>query len=242
MRARMTSATTRRCRTEMSDFENRRIYLRIACDQMAGSVRDRDQDCRFGRERCTTRRRQGMQESDCSTMNRGRTPLAKQTTMMPGQLFLVAGFPGSGKTHWIRATFDGLPVLVLDDFFADAPGWDERGSRSARFYALLVETLRSGCGAVVSDVQFCLPDRREDIVACVNADVHDLPEPLWFFFQADREQCIRNIRLRARLKPHRDWKTEIAHINDRYSAYTPERNGFVLAVHRNALRVPADES
>lgn len=116
----------------------------------------------------------------------------------PGQLILIAGLPGSGKSHWIGAHFSPSDFFVVDDFMAHALG-DVSKFTYSRWYCSLVFALRSGRDSVVADIAFCDVDRRKEALR-VMKDAVDKLDYRWIFFESAPEQCRLNIERDAREK------------------------------------------
>ena len=103
-----------------------------------------------------------------------------------GKLIMIVGMPGSGKTWLIEHVFGILPGnWIRDDYFATGN------------YEELSEALKRGENGVISDIELCNADRREEIVARL---AKDLPEASveYHCFKNQRERCLANIRRRNR--------------------------------------------
>jgi len=113
-----------------------------------------------------------------------------------GQLTLIAGLPGSGKTRWMKKNFPTADFLMIDDFMAHALHDIGRFTYSL-WYFPLVFALRSGRNAVISDIAFCEDERRKEAERVMSDSVKDLVYR-WHFFEHAAAICRQNIERRAR--------------------------------------------
>lgn len=116
----------------------------------------------------------------------------------PGKLILVAGLPGSGKSTWMIANTPQTIYFAIDDFMANSFG-DVAKTTYSRWYFPLVFALRAGRDAVISDISFCDPGRREEIER-VMRDAVDKLAYNWICFENAPDACRENIERDAREK------------------------------------------
>ncbi|GMV26423.1 MAG: hypothetical protein AMXMBFR58_24540 [Phycisphaerae bacterium] len=114
---------------------------------------------------------------------------------MTGELLVVVGLPGSGKTEYMKTLASAVTGCVADDYMKDSLGGSEfTMSRSRR---LVVEALRTGKNCIVSDIELCRPHRRAEFEQTMRADVPSLLIR-WVFFRNDPAACTQNVICRAR--------------------------------------------
>jgi hypothetical protein len=114
---------------------------------------------------------------------------------MSGDVILLAGLPGCGKTtHLCQMCWDGW--LVFDDFKANA--FDNCSEfRKSRKFRALISALRDGLRCAVADIDFCKPESRTEAEKVLLEDVADVKAG-WRFFENDPSACEVNIRSRNR--------------------------------------------
>lgn len=108
------------------------------------------------------------------------------------RVVIIAGLPGSGKSHWInthRSDFDGV---VAPDYFRDSLVPTLRFPDS-RHYHGLIKSLREGKDCVIADISFCDTLRRVEAVQVLTSDT---PAAVveWLFFENNAYGCRANIR------------------------------------------------
>ena len=97
--------------------------------------------------------------------------------------FLV-GLPGSGKTTVIR-DFTKRGVTCFDDYKSRANN-DSRRFDDSRYFAELVASLANGRDCLISDIDFCRADARNEAVTQLHRNV---PGVTWILnWTADLEQ------------------------------------------------------
>jgi hypothetical protein len=114
---------------------------------------------------------------------------------MQGQLVLVAGLPGCGKTTYLcQMCHDGW--VVFDDFKALAFEDCSKFSSSRKLRSLLA-ALRDGLKCIVADIDFCDAHARADAESVLLLAIPEL-DLSWRFFANDRPACEANARSRSR--------------------------------------------
>jgi hypothetical protein len=112
---------------------------------------------------------------------------------MHGQLILVAGLPGCGKTSYLCTMCrDGW--LAFDDFKALAYENCSRFGSSRKLSALLA-AIRADLNCIVADIDFCDEASRRDAEFILRAEVPGV-HPRWEFFANDPAACLDNVKRR----------------------------------------------
>jgi len=113
---------------------------------------------------------------------------------MVGEVILIAGLPGSGKTMYIER-LRRAGWIIFDDFKAN-PYNDSSIFFHSRNYERLLKALREGQKCVVADIDFCKADSRDEAELVLQ---HQLPavKLSWLFFANDFHACQSNIERRA---------------------------------------------
>lgn len=104
---------------------------------------------------------------------------------LPRVTFIV-GLCGAGKSGLANELND--PFQVHDGF------WDPAERRAS--YQLLVNAVRQGQSATVTEIAFCTQDNRDEILRWLKKDLPDLV-PEFIFFDNDVAQSNKNCRDRA---------------------------------------------
>jgi len=112
---------------------------------------------------------------------------------MDGDLVLVAGLPGCGKTTYLcEKCREGW--LVFDDFKALAFEDCSQFRSSCKLRALLA-ALQDGLKCIAADIDFCDEGSRKDAESVLRAEMPNLKFS-WEFFANDRAACEANVRRR----------------------------------------------
>lgn len=104
---------------------------------------------------------------------------------------LIAGLPGSGKSHWIADEVARTGSVNFDDFRANSFGNDPRIARSSKLPDLR-QAITMGLSALVSDIAFCEAAMRAEMEQLLEQEFPRVPHA-WLFFEADAGQCRRNL-------------------------------------------------
>jgi len=113
---------------------------------------------------------------------------------MGGEIILIAGLPGSGKTtHMDSMRRDGW--TVFDDFKANAYN-DSPDFQFSRNYRTLLSALREGQKCAVADIDFCTTRSRSEAEMILRSQIPDV-KLSWLFFTNGFHACQANIKRRA---------------------------------------------
>ena len=121
-----------------------------------------------------------------------------------GNLIVVVGLPGSGKSSLLKSLRPFVEGVCTSDFMKNAEGGSRDFERS-RHFAHLIEDLRAGRTCVVDDITFCEEPRRQAFQSVVNGLVREM-RWTWFYFTNDLVRCEENIITRDRPS----WREEVA--------------------------------
>ena len=146
-------------------------------------------------------------------------------------LTLVAGLPGSGKTHLLMDLQRQGKVSsedVFDDFHARA-NRDSPAPTASRFFGSLLAALAENRNCVVADSAFCDPVRRRAILKALKRfKVHFKTVEL--FFANDPMSCARNVRAQGERS---DIKPRLGLISLLSAGYTIPSGAAVLPVFQS---------
>ena len=113
---------------------------------------------------------------------------------MIGEITLIAGLPGSGKTtHLHSMRQDGWSIF--DDFKASAYN-DSPAFQHSRCYQSLLSALRGGQKCAVADIDFCTTSSRNEADSILRTQIPHV-KLCWLFFAKDFRACEANIKRRA---------------------------------------------
>lgn len=116
---------------------------------------------------------------------------------MTRAIFIV-GLPGAGKSYYARQLAREIDATLFDDFKANAIG-DCSHFPFAKSYVELINVLRSGKDSIISDIDFCKTESRNEARQCIEQLVQGV-EVEWIFFENDPEECRENIIRRAKME------------------------------------------
>ena len=112
------------------------------------------------------------------------------------KVILIAGLPGAGKTTYGKQLASELSAEFFDDFKLNAIN-DSSLFHCSRHYHRLTHLLKTGKPCVVTDIDFCNGQSREEAETRIRENVPDV-DVQWRFFANDPEKCLENVRKRKR--------------------------------------------
>ncbi len=121
------------------------------------------------------------------------------------KLIAIAGLPGSGKSRYIARVRGTIAGVIADDYMTHAHG-DSPIFTNGRRFVELARALNAGKDCLVSDINFCRPNRRAEFESAIRG-VAPGTEFEWRFFENDPDRCIGNVRRRARINVTREEQT-----------------------------------
>ena len=114
-----------------------------------------------------------------------------------GQLIIVIGLPGSGKTTYIKSLMEtDQQISVYDDYQGKSYNKDHDPLLSKHFGSL-VSDLRQAKRVVVSDIRYCVPHELNTFLAAILSSAPDVRINLKYF-ENNPEACKQNILARSR--------------------------------------------
>lgn len=142
---------------------------------------------------------------------------------MSGDLILLVGLPGCGKTtHLCQLCRDGW--LIFDDFKANALDDSSTFCKSRKF-PILIMALRNGLRCAVADIDFCKTESRDEAIRVIKAEIPNA-KLSWRFFANDPVACEKNIR--ARNRP--SLQTDLRKLAEYSAFYCIPQGAYVLPV------------
>ena len=127
-------------------------------------------------------------------------------------LKIIVGLPGCGKTT-LLLEMESEGFRIFDDFHANAFG-DSSDVEMSQQYFPLMDALLAGRDCAVSDIAFCIPERRSALLKAIR--LRFPTEPIdWIYFENSPEKCRSNIQRRNRERMDRDMKA-LAVFAERY--------------------------
>ena len=97
-----------------------------------------------------------------------------------------------------------------------------------------MEALKKGKTCIVSDIDFCKPESRDEIIRLISANQISNLKIESVYFKNDYKQCVENVIERYKKYPARNIKDELANITKYSVIYRPPTNGNILEVWRRA--------
>jgi tRNA uridine 5-carbamoylmethylation protein Kti12 len=144
------------------------------------------------------------------------------------KLIVIAGLPGSGKSHRIRAVKDKFAGICVEDFHANAINHSPKFEHS-RHYTDLISSLSNSKDCLIADIAYCESDRRLEVERTVRREIPNVVIE-WEFFENAPVKCEDNCRRRNRSSLPR----EIELIRDLSQKYLIPEGALVLSVFQNA--------
>lgn len=116
-------------------------------------------------------------------------------------LKIIVGLPGCGKTTLLQK-MESEGFRIFDDFHANAFG-DSSDVEMSQKYFPLMDALLAEQDCAVSDIAFCMPERRSALLKAIKVRFPN--EPIeWIYFENSPEKCRSNIKQRDREGIDRD--------------------------------------
>ena len=116
-----------------------------------------------------------------------------------GELTIVAGLPGSGKSEGLDFWRRRITGLVVHDFHKDAHK-NSPAVRDSLHFQAVVEALKAGHDCIIADIRFCETPRRQAIETEFRKE--GFADFRYVFFENAPEKCEANIIRRN--SEHRD--------------------------------------
>ncbi len=114
-----------------------------------------------------------------------------------GNLTIIIGLPGSGKTSYIATLADKNPQLAIyDDYQGESYGPDA-DPRLSKHFGPLVSNLKQAKSAVVSDIRYCIPSELNAFLSVILGAAPNTRIQLKYF-ENNPEACKKNILARQR--------------------------------------------
>jgi hypothetical protein len=127
-------------------------------------------------------------------------------------LKIIVGLPGCGKTTLMQK-MESEDFRIFDDFHANAFG-DSSDVEMSQKYFPLMDALLAEHNCAVSDIAFCMPERRSALLKAIRTRFPN--EPIeWIYFENSPEKCRSNIQRRKRERMDLDLKA-LESIAERY--------------------------
>ena len=114
---------------------------------------------------------------------------------MAKAIFIV-GLPGAGKSYYAHKLAREINASLFDDFKANAIG-NCSHFPFAQHYVELINELRSGNDSIITDIDFCKAEARNEASQCIERLVQDV-KVNWIFFENDPAKCHANIIWRSK--------------------------------------------
>lgn len=146
------------------------------------------------------------------------------------KLIIISGLPGSGKTHYLDNLIASGVIdedRCYDDFHAGAYN-DSPTVESSRWFIPLVSNLRAGNDCIVSDIEFCLKSRRDNLIEAIRSRVPSTKLEI---------RCFENkpgiCRTRVLARGGESTREEIGNIARLSRDYDIPKDAVVLKVNEN---------
>ncbi|MGE5299224.1 MAG: AAA family ATPase [Acidobacteriota bacterium] len=116
---------------------------------------------------------------------------------MSGRLVIVAGLPGAGKSTYLEHYVQGHPHAIVYDDYRGAVLGKVNDPRLNKHYSELLLNLEQGREVLVSDIMFCIPKYRNELIAAVTGVLPAISID-YVFFANKTEICKQNVIKRNR--------------------------------------------
>jgi len=121
----------------------------------------------------------------------------EEVNILAGQLLIVTGLPGAGKSWLIDNRLrQRVTGLCIHDFHGNSVN-NSSAVKKSRHYAALVEALRAGHDCVVADIEFCRSSRRDAVIETLRIEFLCLAVE-FHCFRNQPDRCIKNVVARHR--------------------------------------------
>jgi hypothetical protein len=152
-------------------------------------------------------------------------PATRVAKSMDGEIVLIAGLPGSGKTCYL-SEMEEVGWLVFDDYKREGTSLEFRNS--PRFQQLR-EALNIGSRCIVADIHFCKTESREEAERELGTEIPGV-RISWRFFENDLSSCELNIRRRGRCT----MQSELGYLQEYSPVYRPPKGAIIMPVWKGA--------
>lgn len=108
---------------------------------------------------------------------------------------VIAGLPGSGKTHLLEELKEGLSGIAVSDYMKESKS-HSKNLKDSQHHDALMASLKAGKDCIIADVVFVKKKKRDEFISLLKAESPD-SSVKWICFANDWIQCLKNVDGRA---------------------------------------------